>query len=46
MYIIIKEIKKLIPRALFNSFKKTWEVPLAHASLHFSRVLKNSRILI
>ena len=52
----IKEMKKIVPGALL-SYISTWEFlrilvkckkdsPLAYASPHFSRVLKNSRVLI
>ena len=55
-YILLKEIKKLVPRALL-SYISTWEFlktvkgcenhePKASASRHFSRVLKNSRVFI
>ena len=51
-YILLKEIKKLVPRALLSSIS-TWEFlktlkgcEKASASRHFSRVLKNSRVLI
>ena len=55
-FYFIKEIKKLVPRALLSyistrEFLRTLEKcekhsPSARASPHFSRVLKNSRVLI
>ena len=55
-YFLLKEIKKLVPRALLSSistwgFLRTLEGCENHelkasASRHFSRVLKNSRVLI
>ena len=55
-FYFIKEIKKLVPRALVSyistrEFLGTLEKcerhsPLARAAPHFSRVLKNSRVLI
>ena len=55
-YFLLKEIKKLVPPALLSSistwgFLRTLEgcenhEPKASASRHFSRVLKNSRVLI
>ena len=41
----IKEIKNLVPRALL-SYKHLGIFKNTRASLHFSRVLKNSRVLI
>ena len=41
----IKEIKNLVPRAL-SSYKHLGIFKNTRASLHFSRVLKNSRVLI
>ena len=55
-YFLLKEIKKFVPPALLSSistwgFLRTLEgcenhEPKASASRHFSRVLKNSRVLI